>query len=149
MQGLPTAHLRESCRIFLSLAYPEGERSIPASRRVYLTYGEDEPLGTWVAPPVCQPFHGDDDVHGYSWRLGCRHFPHLKLRATNQDHGESWVFSVDTHDAVRLEPDHPDAPRWTELQNANQQLKERIEHAWAEAGLLTFDALLRRDLDKV
>ena len=68
---------------------------------------------------------------------------------TNQDHGESWVFSVDTHDAVRVEPNHPDAPRWAQLQRANQRLKEQIEHAWAASGLLTFDALLRRDLDKV
>jgi hypothetical protein len=149
MQGLSTAHLREACRIFLSLAYPEGEQTIPAARRVYLHYSEDQPLESWLTAPVCQPLVGEDEVRGYAWRLGCRHFPHLKLRATNQDHGESWVFSVDTHDAVRLEPGHPDAPRWAQLQRSNQTLKEQIEQRWAEAGLLTFDALLRRDLDKV
>src|SRR5262249_1087270 len=147
MKGLSTALLREACRIFLAHAYPEGEATIPAPRRVYL-HLEDE-LESWLAPPLCQPFHMDDGVCGYAWRLGCRHFPHLKLRATNQDHGESWVFSVDTHDAVRLEPNHPDAAHWAQLQQANQQLKEEIEQAWEAAGLLTFRGLLRRDLDKV
>ena len=148
MKGISTALLREACRIFLSLAYPDGEHTIPGPRRVILQRGEDEPLETWLAPPLCQPFMGDD-VRGYAWRLGCRHFPHLKLRATNQDHGESWVFSVDTHDAVRVEPNHPDAEHWAQLQQANQRLKEQIEHTWEAAGLLTFGALLRRDLDKV
>ncbi len=147
--GLSTTLLRQACHIFLSLAYPEGEESIPAPRRVYLHYEADLPVEVWLAPPLCQPFQGEDGIHGYAWRLGCRHFPHLKLRATNQDHGESWVFSVDTHDAVRVAPDHPDAPRWAQLQKSNQKLKEEIEHAWSAAGLLTFDGLLRRDMDKV
>jgi hypothetical protein len=33
-----------------------------------------------------------------------------------------------------------------ELQTANRRLKEQIESAWEEAGLLTFNGLLRREL---
>src|SRR5947207_3248312 len=149
MKGLDTALLRQACHIFLTLAYPDGDGSIPAPRRALLHLSVDAPLEKWLTPPICQPVLGEGGVQGYAWRLGCRHFPHLKLRATNQDHGESWVFSVDTHDAVRVGPNHPDAPRWAQLQQANQRLKEQIERAWEAAGLLTFDALLRRDLDKV
>lgn len=149
MKGLDTTLLSQACRIFLALAYPDGEASIPAPRRAFLQRSPAEPLENWLAPPLCQPIQGDSGVQGYAWRLGCRHFPHLKLRVTNQDHGESWVFSVDTHDAVRVEPNHADAPRWAQLQQANQRLKEEIERAWEADGLLTFDALLRRDLDKV
>src|SRR5262249_20000825 len=106
------------------------------------------PLETWLTPPLCQPVQEEGVVHGYAWRLGCCHFPHLKLRVTNPDQSGTWVFSVDTHDAVRLEPNHPDAPRWGRMQQANQELKERIEAAWEAAGLVTFRALLRRDLDR-
>jgi hypothetical protein len=58
------------------------------------------------------------------------------------------VFSVDTHDQIRVDPKHPDALAWAELQNANRKLKEKIERAWEAAGLLTFNALLRRELEK-
>jgi hypothetical protein len=33
------------------------------------------------------------------------------------------------------------------LQAINRELKEKIEHAWEADGLLTFNALLRRELD--
>lgn len=147
MTRLDTALLDQACRIFLARAYPGGKASVPPPRRVYLSLGPAAPLEAWLAPPVCQAFRGDDG-QGYAWRLGCRHFPHLKLRATNPDHGDSWVFSVDTHDAVRVGPDHPDATRWAKLQADNQRLKDEIEHAWEAVGLLTFRGLLRRDLDK-
>jgi hypothetical protein len=55
---------------------------------------------------------------------------------------------VDTHDAIRLDPGHPDAAGWARLQAANRQLKAQIELAWEDAGLQTFNSLLRRELDK-
>jgi hypothetical protein len=148
MQELSIPLLRRAFEVFLKLAYPQGEASIPPPRRAFLHLEETQPLDAWLAPPICQAIQEGNEVHGYAGRLGCGHFPHLKLRATNPDRGATWVFSVDTHDAVRIDPNHPDAPRWAALQQANQQLKERIEHAWEAAGLLTFDGLLRRDLDK-
>jgi len=36
--------------------------------------------------------------------------------------------------------------RWREFQAAHRRLKEGIERAWGKAGLLTFNALLRREL---
>jgi len=36
-----------------------------------------------------------------------------------------------------------------EMQLANVTLKEKIEASWEEAGLLTFNGLLRRDLELV
>lgn len=86
-------------------------------------------------------------MRGYSFRLGCTHYPHLKLQVVNTDDG-SLVFSVDTHDAVQLQPDHPDWPRWRQLQTANRELKTRIERAWDAEGLLTFNGLLRRELGR-
>jgi hypothetical protein len=64
------------------------------------------------------------------------------------DHADAGcVFSVDTHDAICLDTRNPDASRWTEFQRSNCRLKEQIERAWEEAGLLTFNALLRRELE--
>ena len=89
-------------------------------------------------------------------RLGCCHYPNLKLKTQIiKDGSESeWLFSVDTHDAFSSTsflppPHHPDAPRWRILQADNCALKQKIEAAWEDAGLLTFNALLRRDLPKV
>lgn len=149
MKELATPLLSQACRLFLALAYPDGEESIPESRRAFLHIEDGDDVQNWLHPPICQPILGTDGVQGFAWRLGCRHFPHLKLRATNQDHGESWVFSVDTHDTVVLESNHPDARNWAQLLDSNQRLKHAIEMAWEEAGLLTFRALLRRDLDRV
>lgn len=149
MNGLTTAMLSEACRIFLTFAYPDGGDSVPAAKRLYRDSGAETPLETLLAPPVCQPIATNNGrTRGFAWRLGCKGFPHLKLQVTSHDGGEC-VFSVDTHDAVRVPADHPDAPRWAQLQAANRQLKEQIESAWQQSGFLTFNGLLRRDLDRI
>ena len=64
------------------------------------------------------------------------------------DQGATWIFAVDTHDALQLDPSHPDAIGWGRLQVANRQLKEQIEQIWEAQGLLTFNGLLRRELEQ-
>ena len=86
-------------------------------------------------------------IRGYAFRLGSSVFPHLKLQVVGQS-DEELVFSVDTHDQVRVPANHPDAAGWAQIQTANRKLKEEIERAWEAAGLLTFNALLRRELEK-
>ena len=148
MKGLTTALLDRACRIFLQLAYPEGSHTIPPPKNAYLSLRADQPLEEVLVPPVCQPLRScEGSLRGYALRLGSVPHPHLKMQIV--EHADAGcVFSVDTHDAVSLDPQHPDAVRWGELQTRNRQLKERIERAWEEAGLLTFNALLRRALEK-
>jgi hypothetical protein len=148
MKGLTGALLDRACRTFLGLAYPDGPQSVPAAKQPYLHINPGAPLESLLAPPVGQalPAPGGG-VRGYSFRLGCTHYPHLKLQIVNTEDG-SLVFSVDTHDAVQLQPDHPDLPRWRQLQTANRELKTRIERAWEADGLLTFNGLLRRELGR-
>jgi hypothetical protein len=55
---------------------------------------------------------------------------------------------VDTHDAMPLPPGHPDAQAWKALQATNRTLKEIIEQALEKEGLVTFNSLLRCDLQK-
>jgi hypothetical protein len=145
MKGLTTAHLGRACRIFLQLTYPEGEHTIPLPRRAFLALAPDQPLEALLVPPWCQvlPAAGGG-VRGYAFRLGSAAYPHLKLQVVSQ--GDGCIFSVDTHDTVLLEPGHPDAARWAQLQVANRKLKEQIERAWEAAGLMTFNGLLRREL---
>ncbi len=101
-----------------------------------------------LVPPLCQPlFDRDGGLRGYSLRLGSAFHPHLKMQIVSHDHDDC-VFSVDTHDTLSLEPRDPDSPRWDRFQTINRRLKEEIERAWEEAGLLTFNALLRRELGR-
>jgi hypothetical protein len=161
MTGLTTDSICTACRLFFDLAYPLGEQTVPEKRRLYAHLPPGEDLADCI---VKHPFpsasfqtlnDADGTVRGYAFRLGSADFPHLKLKVQwmkDQDQ-QLWVFSVDTHDAfsrdrLRPPPDHPDAERWTRLQQANAVLKIKIERAWEEAGLLTFNAVLRHGLSR-
>lgn len=148
LPGLCPTVLGKACQIFLALAYPQGEPSIPAAKRAFLRIPAEQRLDLLLHAPVCQLLaRPEGGVRGYAFRLGSHRFPHLKLQVVGQGDREL-VFSVDTHDQVRVDPRHPDAFAWAELQTANRKLKEEIERAWEAAGLLTFNALLRRELEK-
>ena len=145
MKGLTIALLERACRIFLERAYPHGRDTIPAPKNSFLDLDVAQSVETVLVPPVCQPLlRREGGLRGYALRLGSEMHPHLKLQIV--DHDAGCVFSVDTHDGFSLDPSHPDAARWTELQTANRKLKEEIERAWEEAELLTFNGLLRREL---
>ena len=158
---LTTAQLARACHLFLKLAYPDGPASIPPKKRTYFALPVDRPVAEFLPPaPAAQevghllPAEGGG-VRGYALRLGSCRFPHLKLKCQLVDYNRTttWIFTVDTHDAfskesVRPPPDHPDAPAWCALQEANSKLKEQIERAFDSEGLMTFNGLLRGDLEK-
>jgi hypothetical protein len=161
MHRLTTDLVRQALRIFVSLAYPGGEAAVPARKRTLL----DLPPGKEMLdhlndePSLRESCQCGPAKNGRSRalliRLGCCHYPHLKLKAQLLEHedGDLWLFSVDTHDAFSassfLPPaGHPEAAAWAKIQAANAALKERIEAAWEQAGLMTFNALLRRDLEQ-
>jgi hypothetical protein len=147
MKGLTTALLDRACRIFLERAYPHGSGTVPSPKNGFLAIDLAQPIESVLVPPVSQPLlRRDGGLRGYSLRLGSEQHPHLKLQIV--DHDADCVFSVDTHDGFSLDPSHPEATRWMELQTANRRLKEDIEQAWEEAGLLTFNGLLRRELTR-
>jgi hypothetical protein len=149
MPELTTALLGKACRIFLNLAYPAGAGSVPPPRNFYLDITPQQSLDSLLVPPVCQTLAAPGgELRGYALRLGSASYPHLKLQVIDCDQSATWVFAVDTHDALRLGPNHPDAPGWGELQASNRRLKEQIERAWEAEGLLTFNGLLRRGLDR-
>ena len=144
MQGLTADLLSQACRTFLALAYPQG--SVPGSKQIFLEANPAPPLNRFLAPPACQSLVGPEgQSRGYSIRLGSSWFPHVKLQILERGDG-SYVFSVDTHDAMEIAPDHPDAGGVAALQTANRHLKERVERAWEAEGLRTFHSVLRDGL---
>lgn len=149
MCGLTATLLGQASRTFLTLAYPAGPSTIPPARRVFLDLAPEQPLEPLLVPPLCEVLRTPQrQPRGYAIRLGSASYPHLKLQVISQDNGASWIFAVDTHDALQLDANHPDAASWRKLQTANRQLKEQIEQTWDAEGLLTFNGLLRRELAK-
>jgi hypothetical protein len=159
MHRLTAEFLSRACRTFLRLAYPDGPESIPPKKRVYYNLPDQRPVEEFLPPAapadVCQVIAAEGGgLRGFAFRLGSAHFPHLKLKLQLIDHNHAtlWVCTVDTHDAyskdsIRPPASHPDADAWTDLQRKNRQLKERIEAALEHEGLVTFNTLLRRDLN--
>jgi hypothetical protein len=148
MNGLTSELLSRACRIFLAHAYPEGEKTIPPTRRRFAAIAPGEPLDALLAArDVCEKLlTPEGTIRGYAFRLGSAWFPHVKLQATCRDNGAAWVFGVDTHDALRCTVSADEAEAWARLQTANRRLKEHVEGAWEKEGLLTFNALLRSGL---
>jgi hypothetical protein len=156
MQDLSTDLVGKACAIFLGLAYPGGAETVPAKRRAFLALPPGRPLADFLratpeARALCQAVKDRaGNAVGCALRLGSATFPHLKLCVQRPAGAEAdvYVFGVDTHDAFCADnfhapAGHPDAEAWTRLQQANRQLKERIERAWEQAGLPTFNNLLR------
>src|SRR5438445_3476775 len=121
MQQLTTPLLGQACRLFLTLAYPEGPSAIPAKKRVYYDLPPEQEITAFLPPApcavgVCQEVRGERGAPcGYDLRLGSSGFAHLKLRLqlVKQNSHSLWVFMVDTHDAFSKEsrfppPGHPD-----------------------------------------
>jgi hypothetical protein len=159
MHRLTTDLICQACRIFLSHAYPGGDSTVPPRKRLVLEMQAGQEMVPYLQATAglqesCQVVTAKDGgIRGLLVRLGCCHYPHLKLRAQLIDceGQQEWLFSVDTHDGFSSThflppPDHPDAAAWSEMQHANAALKQRIEAAWEQAGLTTFNALLRREL---
>jgi hypothetical protein len=161
MTPLPTELVSKACRVFFESAYPGGIETVPAQKRFLL----DLPPGLAMlqfattgpaALTCCQIVDGKTGgPRALLIRLGCTHYPHLKLKVQRLDgppqQPSDWLFSVDTHDAFSPAhffppPDHPEAAAWKTIQSANAALKEKIESAWHQAGILTFNGLLRREL---
>jgi hypothetical protein len=150
MHGLTTDLLSLACRIFLERAYPEGECSMPPSRRPFVAIPPDQPLAALVGMrEVCEKLLTPEGaIRGYAFRLGSSRFPHLKLQVIGHDVGGNCVFSVDTHDILRCTVSGNEAEKWAQIQADNRRLKECIEHEWDRQGLLTFNGLLRQGLAK-
>jgi hypothetical protein len=138
------ALVNKAIEIYLSHAY---ESSPPLATRSMLNL-----LKTWggefyAAPAFART--GEPGCPRLTIRLGNSSYPHMKLALEPAPNGESYLFKADSHDK-HLCPaqSDPDYAAFMDLRAKNQKVVEKIEQAWAEAGIPTFKTYLQADLSK-
>ncbi|HVJ83797.1 MAG TPA: hypothetical protein VNC50_22205 [Planctomycetia bacterium] len=144
---LPVSEIVRAMAIFFERAYAGGE--IPANRRTFAELPPGLTLAELLAMPGVQRMPGAENSgvrqsDGFAFRVGNRHYPHMKvlIRSTNESPG--YVLAVDTHDEFGCIP-LPEGEREAvaELRAANRKLGKEVETAWEAAGLPTQSSILR------
>lgn len=139
IENLTPSHVRRAIEIYQENAWPSGppgkspvdmEQVAKAQTIQELTEAFDRPKA-------------EDQVscERYTLRLGNWRYPFMKLVMQEYLVEGEFFFSVDTHDDLRVDPSMPDYGAWCELRELNRGMKERIEAAWFEEGLPTYDDL--------
>lgn len=77
----------------------------------------------------------------YTLRLGNPRYPFMKFVVQEYLVDGEYFFTVDTHDHLDVRPGSPDYDEWVRIKRFNRELKARIEDAWQDAGLPTFEDL--------
>lgn len=119
---------------------------------IYLQHAyEDETLrgmhsksfdGTLPVDQVLADFENEDaGLRAYSLRLGCQHYPHLKLAVWEAYYPGEFVFAVDRHDGFDFKKRGPDYDAWVGIRSKNFAIKGAIEDAWYKAGVPTLRSL--------
>lgn len=134
--------LRSAIELYLRFAYVQ---SAPATVRAKIdALPVDQALFSY---PAFEADRKEPDPPRYSLRLGNARYPHMKLVVERSPDGHGHLFRADTHDRhIRPREGSPEAAQFQILMEFNQQTAEKIEAAWADAGLMTFKAYLRQDL---
>jgi CheY-like chemotaxis protein len=86
--------------------------------------------------------------HRHTLRLGNRNYPFMKMVIQEHLVADEYCFGVDTHDDMEIKPSYPDYDAWMALREFNRETKERIEAAWARAGIPTYATIRRLVLDR-
>ena len=139
---LDIATVTKAVAIYLDLAYGGGARprrmpdlSAPADA------GWRDVLGLFQKEEL-ESDSGRTSVR-YSFRLGNRNYPFMKLVLQEHLLSDEFCFVVDTHDEMEIKPDYPDYDAWMAVRRFNHGLKRKIEAQFAAEGIDT-TANLRR-----
>jgi hypothetical protein len=150
---IPVPILQQATELYLQQAYPA---AIPPGI---------QPRVEWVralAVPLLEPEKASgmlerdsaNSIASYALRLGQPKYPHMKLvfdpAPVSQESNATldFILRVDSHDRhLHAAPGSPDAAWLESVRVSNKELGERIEAAWASAGLPTFKEFLRRQLE--
>jgi len=145
MRNLPEpAMLHKAIDIYLAHAY---QTAPPLTTRSLLNL-----LKTWAGDFYASPAFartGDPNSPRLTIRLGNSVYPHMKLALEPAPDGQTYLFKADSHDK-HLSPaeSSPDYTAFMELREKNQKIVDKIEQAWADAGVPTFKTYLQADLQK-
>jgi CheY-like chemotaxis protein len=136
LQDLDLATVTKAVGIYLDLAYGAGSKP---RRMPDLSLAPDADwravLGLFQREEV-EEASGRRSVR-YSFRLGNRNYPFMKLVLQEHLLGGEFCFAVDTHDEMDIKPDYPDYEAWMAVRRFNRNLKREIEVQFEAAGVDT------------
>ncbi len=135
--------VRQAAELFLKVAYPA---SVPAKAKAALAV-----IASYDDPLCCPAFvrETDGNVVKYNARLGNVAYPHMKLAIEFSPDQSRYFFRADTHDRhICPKTDSREYGAFCALMKHNAAIAEQIEQAWHAAGLPTFKAYLRDDLQR-
>ena len=90
---------------------------------------------------------GTPDCPRRTLRLGNNFYPHMKLALEPTAEGSEYLFKADSHDKHLCPAQNdPDYGAFMQLPEKNQQIVDKIEQAWGQAGVPTFKTFLQADL---
>ncbi len=80
-------------------------------------------------------------LRSYVLRLGCQHYPHMKLAIWEAYYEGEYVFAVDRHDGFDFDKTGPDYEAWMGIKSKNFAIKGCIEADWYAKGIPTIRGL--------
>lgn len=127
---------RHALRLYQGVAYPRG--ALPSRAQVELDELETPAdVLALFTPEDRETQPGEEPLHHFALRLGNQLYPHMKLVLLEFVRDEEWVFAVDTHDRMPIDPESPEWEVWRELRMENLRVKAAVEAAWRAGGLDT------------
>jgi hypothetical protein len=136
------AQVHKAIDIYLAHAYPTAP---PLTVRSLLNL-----LKTWAGEFYASPAFartGEKECARLTVRLGNHAYPHMKLALEPAPDGQTYLFKADSHDKHLCPAQNsPDYGAFMDLREKNQKIVEKIEQAWAQAGVPTFKTYLQADL---
>ena len=159
-----SAHiLQEAMELYLKAAYPDGGPAMPEGVRKLVSGIRALPKEGKVPLEMLEK-EVTDSRCGYVLRLGQPMYPFMKLAidecpaVSGEGGGEGSagaarrggvLLRVDVHDEhLHAAPGSPDAAWLASVRASNRDLSQKIEAAWAAAGLPTFKEFLRKQLER-
>jgi len=148
--GFPgAAAVARAVRIFLDHAYPAGA---PAGIERFIPPVEGQ-CEAWLMGDVVERTPPGATVHearSFALRLGNERYPHMKLRFGRVPGKNSYVLTVDSHDAIlKVPPGSPDHEALEDLKRYNAALAAEITAEMGRAGLPTERNYLREAIKRV
>lgn len=146
---IPAHIFQQAMDLYIHEAYPAGTPADVKKRMEMVRAAARE-----VVPLEALERDTANSSAGYALRLGQPLYPHMKLivepvpGGVASCAGQDFLLRVDAHDRHLHAPaGSPDEAWLAKVRQSNQELVEKIEAAWAAAGLPTFKEFLRRQLE--
>ncbi len=137
--------LRRAIDIYLRVAYTTGQ--LPEVVKLRLLPWAGLPEDALVEPAWFEACV-QEGRQQLALRLGHPGYPHMKLVLEESPDVSGYLFRADAHDRhLFAPPGSPDAAGLEQVRRVNAQIIEQIEREWMAAGLPTFRAYLRKQVE--